>query len=442
MPRKLVYLLLCLSLAGYLVTCYFIQRENFALLISVYSSLFILYFWLLALKQEISLRTAITTGLIFRFVLLFSFPALSDDIYRFLWDGRLYQTGINPFDFKPAELISQSTDAYLKQLYPYLNSPDYYSVYPQLLQYIFRLATEAGGDSIIKATIILKSVIFLFECGSVYLVIRLLRLKKLDERGVFIYLFNPLVIIELTGNIHFEAVMIFFVLLTALLVHNKQFLAAAFPLAMAIQAKLLPLITIPLLIKKFGIAKTALFGSLCLFILWLSSPLLWTNTGRYFHFFSSLQLYYGKFEFNGSIYSLFSAIGWWFAGYNPIWWVSKIMLLITLAPFAIIYKRRPGFLKGFFWLMTAYLLCSAVVHPWYLAILIALSPFVNYRFPLAWTALAPLTYITYSVLPYQQNYWFVALEYLTVAAVLLYEMRTNLIGSVLPVRVAGNLKDA
>ena len=92
--------------------------------------------------------------------------------------------------------------------------------------------------------------------------------------------------------------------------------------------------------------------------------------------------------------------------------------------------------------MTAYLLCSAVVHPWYLAILIALSPFVPYRFPLAWTALVPLTYSTYSVLPYQQNYWFVAIEYLFVAAILLYEMRTHFISLVLPVRVAGKLKEA
>lgn len=440
MPRKLVCLLLCLSLAGYLAAGYIIKRENVALLITVYSSLFIIYFWLLRLKHDISLSTAIVAGVMFRFSLLFCIPALSDDIYRFLWDGRLFQTGINPFDLKPSEIITSTTDTFLQQLYPSLNSPDYYSVYPQLLQYFFRLATELGGDSILRGTIILKSIIFIFECGSIVLLIRLLRLKNRDLRGVFLYLFNPLVIIELTGNIHFEAVMIFFILLTVMLLYKKQFVAALPALTLAIHAKLLPLIAVPLLFKKFGMLRTALFGIFCLLLLWLSSPLLWTDIERYQHLFSSLQLYYGKFEFNGSIYTLFNAIGWWIAGYNPIWWVSKIMLLTTLVLFTLIYYRKPGFLSGFFWLMTAYLICSAVVHPWYLAILIALSPFIPYRFPLAWTAFVPLTYATYSMTPYQQNYWLVAIEYTVVLAVFLYEMRIHFAGSILPVRVAGKLE--
>ena len=60
------------------------------------------------------------------------------------------------------------------------------------------------------------------------------------------------------------------------------------------------------------------------------------------------QSYYGKFDFNGSIYSLFSAVGRWIAGFNPIWWVSKILRLINLVLFAYHLNRRPGFFEGFF----------------------------------------------------------------------------------------------
>ena len=442
MTRKLVYILLGLSLTGYILIGYFLPRENFTQLIAVYASLFISYFCLLRMKSEISLKEAIAAGLLFRFVLLFCLPALSDDIYRFLWDGRIYQSGINPFDFKPSEIIANSTDPFLQQLYPYLNSPDYYSVYPQLLQYFFRIAAEFGGSSILGGTIILKSIILLFECGSIFLLIKLLHLKQSDPWSLLIYLINPLVIIELTGNIHFEAVMIFFVLLTALLLYRSNFVVAIPALTLAIQAKLIPLIAIPLLVKKYGLMKTCLFGLLCLFTLWISSPLLWTGTDTLEHFFSSLSLYYGKFEFNGSLYSLFSAIGWWIAGYNPIWWVSKLMLLLTLTLFALIYYRKPEFLSGFFYLMSVYLLCSAVVHPWYLAILVALAPFVPWRFPLAWSALIPLTYITYSVRPYQQNYWLVAMEYAIVFAVLLYDLNRGGRLSILPVSVSRDFKES
>lgn len=423
MSRKLVYLLLFLSLIAYLITGYKLQRENFGLLILLYSGLFIVYFGLLKSKEQISLPLAIAAGLLFRFVMLFSFPALSDDVYRFLWDGRLQQLGINPFDFTPRQAIAQNPDTFLNLLFPYLNSPDYYSVYPQLLQYIFRVATEIGGTNLLAGVIVLKSFIFLIECGNIYLLNKLLALNKLNPRLISIYLFNPLVIIELTGNIHFEAIMIFFVLLTAWLLQKKQLPQAALALTLAIQAKLLPLIGIPLLVNKLGFSKTILFGIGCILLFWISSPFLWGGTERYLHFFSSLQLYYGKFEFNGSIYTLFRGAGIWLLGYNPIEWVSKIMMVLTIMLFLIIYKSRSGFLQGFFWLMVIYLGFSAVVHPWYLAVLVAIYPFTKYRFALVWTAFVPLTYIAYSETPYQQNYWIIALEYVVVVGWLIYETR-------------------
>lgn len=425
MPRKLVYLLLALSLIGYLITGFYLQRENFTLLIFLYSSLFIIYFFLLQHKNQISLRTGILAGLAFRFCLLLSFPALSDDVFRFLWDGRLQELGINPFDFTPRQIIGQNTDKFLNELYPNLNSPDYYSVYPQLLQYLFYIATKLGGQNLLAGAIILKAIIILFECGSIWLLIQLLKLKHLDKRNVLIYLLNPLVIIELTGNIHFEALMIFFVLLTAWLLLKKQSSAAAGALSLAVQAKLLPLIAIPLLFKKFGLWRTFLFGFLCVLLVGICSPLLWDEPERLIHIFSSLQLYYGKFEFNGSVYSILRGGGWWLLGYNPIWWVSKIMMLLTIVVSIIIYRRSQDFLKGFFWLLISYLLLSAIVHPWYLAILIALSPFLPYRFALVWSALVPLTYHTYVVEPYEQNYVLIAVEYAAVAGYLVYELRRH-----------------
>lgn len=425
MPPKLIYLLLFLSLLAYLLTGLLLKREDFNMLISLYSGLFILYFLLLKFQDQLSLSAGIAAGLLFRLSLLFSFPVLSDDVYRFLWDGRLQQLGINPFDLTPKEIIGNTTDSYLQQLFPLLNSPEYHSVYPQLLQYIFRLATEIGGQSILAGIIVLKSVIFLFECGTIYLLSRLFKIRNINPRAIYIYLFNPLIIIELTGNIHFEALMIFFILLTAWLLTKKTFIVAAVPLSMAVQAKLIPLIGIPLLIPRFGLWKTMVFGFACALLLLINSPVFWGSPDRVLHLLGSLQLYYGKFEFNGSIYSVLRAAGWWLWGYNPIEWLSKIMILLTLITFWFIYRSKADFLQGFFWLICSYLLFSAVVHPWYLAILVALSPFVKYQFALAWTALIPLTYITYTQIPYEQNYWIIGLEYLLVMGLAAIEIRKS-----------------
>ena len=132
MPKLTLYSLLILSLAGYILMGYFIERPNFELLITVYCSLFLISFLILNNKEAYPFKVLLFSGLLFRFCLIFSTPALSDDFYRFIWDGRIQQLGFNPFDFTPRQFLNHNSDSFLNQLFPYLNSPDYYSVYPQL----------------------------------------------------------------------------------------------------------------------------------------------------------------------------------------------------------------------------------------------------------------------------------------------------------------------
>ena len=425
MPVRLRYSLLLLSMAGYILMGYFVERSNFIFLISIYSSLFLIYFYFLKYPDNLNFKTAIFAGLLFRGVLLFSFPSLSDDIYRFMWDGRIQQSGINPFDYTPRQLLALHPDTYLISLFPDLNSPDYYSVYPQILQVIFRITVEIAGENTLIAAFIFKFIILIFEAGTIYLLFQIFKINKLNPKLIYIYVLNPLVIIELTGNIHFEALMIFFLLLTAFLIQQNKHKLSIAALVLAIQAKLIPAILIPLLIKESGFWKTFFYGLSCLIIFYILSPYLWGEPDKFFNFLTSLKLYYGKFEFNGGIYSILSGAGWWISGFNPIYFVSKLMMGLTIAGFVYVYFKNKNFLTGMFWLFAIYLIFSAVVHPWYLTTLIVLCPFVNFRFALIWSALIPLTYITYQTSPYQQNYWIIAIEYTAVFAFLFYEFRTT-----------------
>jgi hypothetical protein len=425
MPRLTLYSLLLISLAGYVLTGYFIARSNFEFLITIYSCLFLASYLLLKNKQDNNFKLLFLSGILFRFCLIFSIPALSDDFYRFIWDGRIQQLGFNPFDFTPREILNQNQDVFLKQLFPLLNSPDYFSVYPQLCQTVFKIASAIGQESLQLNLIVLKTVIFLSEIGTIYLLNRLIILSKKDPSLILIYLLNPLVIIELTGNIHFEALMIFFFLLTVLLFYRQKYVGSAAALSLAIQAKLLPILVLPLLIKKIGIRKTVWYGSFCILLTVLLSLGLINTPDRITHIAKSLNLYYGQFEFNGGIYLFFRTLSWAAMDYNPIAFLSKLMILLTIAGMVYIYLKESNLLSGFFWILLIYLGFAAVIHPWYLTPLVALSVFIRYRFILLWSALVPLSYLTYRTIPYSENLWIIALEYCIVLVYLFYELKIS-----------------
>lgn len=422
MPKWIQYFLILISLTGYILVGYYIERTNFLQLISVYSSLFLIAYVFQKNCSPDNFKVLLLSGLLFRFCLIFSVPALSDDFYRFVWDGRIQQLGINPFDFTPAQFIKLHSDPLLHKIFPYLNSPDYYSVYPQICQSIFKIASGIAGDSLYRTIIILKSAIFLSELGTILILNKLLSAKVNTKSLQLIYILNPLVIIELIGNIHFEAFMIFFTLLAVWLINQQRYISSAGALSFAIQTKLLPIIFIPLLIKKIGLKKTINYTVVCLIFTTVLSLILLNSTGRFSHFAESLRLYYGKFEFNGSFYNLFRSIGHWFLAYNPIAILSKIMITLALSVMIWVYWRKFELLNGMFWLLTIYLAFSAVVHPWYLTPLVALSAFIRLRFALIWSALIPLSYYTYSNTPYNENYWFTGVEYLIVFAFLIWEL--------------------
>ena len=61
--------------------------------------------------------------------------------------------------------------------------------------------------------------------------------------------------------------------------------------------------------------------------------------------------------------------------------------------------------------MFIYTIFGAIVHPWYILILVAFTPFVKWRFGILWSVLICLSYYTYRVIPYQENINLVILEY-------------------------------
>ncbi len=153
------------------------------------------------------------------------------------------------------------------------------------------------------------------------------------------YALNPLVIIELSGNLHFEAVMIFFCAVSIyFLLKNKMLLAGIF-LSLAVATKLFPLIFIPFLIKylkrqnRLYFFATFFVCSIILFIPFLNPVFLK-------HFLESVSLYFQSFEFNGSIYKLLRWIGYKIKGYNIIQFSGILLPVVVLFLFVKLYSNQ------------------------------------------------------------------------------------------------------
>ncbi|OIN60168.1 glycosyltransferase 87 family protein [Arsenicibacter rosenii] len=367
-------------------------------------------------------RFLFMAAILFRLLLLLAPPQLSDDYFRFIWDGRLVAQGFNPYLYLPGTIVNavSGLDEVLLQL---LNSPNYYTVYPPLNQLLFGLAATLSPGSIEGSVFWLRIPVLLAETGCLWLMVQLLKETGKNPNLALLYGLNPLVILELTGNLHYEGVMVFFVLLAGWLLIRGRLVLAGGAMGLAIATKLLPLILLPLAIRWLGWRRGMLFSvislgvMLLLFIPFFSLELVQ-------NLFSSLNLYFQKFEFNASVYYLFRWLGFRLLGYNAVALIGPMLSITTFAGILWLSWRneanQPALLMRLAGILTLYFLMATTVHPWYLTTLVAAAVFVPVRYPLMWSGLVILSYATYQTMPYHENLWFTAFEY---SALLLFAVR-------------------
>ena len=303
-----------------------------------------------------------------------------------------------------------------------------FSNYPPLNQKIFALASLLGGKSILGSVLIMRIVIILSDIGIFYFGRKLLKHLNLSPHLIFWYFINPLIIIELTGNLHFEGVMIFFFVTSLYLLSIKKWVLGGVIYALSISIKLVPLIFLPLFLKHLGFKKSILFylivgiTSLALIAPFFNSEFV-TN---YIH---TVGLWFSNFEFNSGLYNLIKQIGLQF-DVKP-WELIKIygkitpyiiVSLVFLFTFLRNNKKFPVLLSSMLWILTTYYLLAATVHPWYIVFPVFITVFTEYRFSLAWSLVAILSYYAYSQAGFREHLGLLSIEYFVVYGFIIFEL--------------------
>ena len=429
----------------YFLFSYFLDRSDFLNLLLLYTGLFY-GAWKIIQKTTFNFWVWAQLGITARVLLLLAIPNLSQDFYRFIWDGRLLVLGINPYVLTPEQLangshiaqnlISPDTISNAKILIQGMGdlNASHYSNYPPLNQLFFALAAYFAKNSILGSVIALRMIVIGADIGILYFGKKLLERLRLPVENIFWYFLNPFIIIELTGNLHFEGVMLFFVVWALYLLDTKKWVQSAITLGVSVSVKLLPLLFLPLFYKYFnpkGLFDKGFWKMKKFYWVTLTTIIIcfapFTSKTFIFNYSTTIGLWFQNFEFNASVYYIIRWIGYQTVGWNIIAQVGLILPVVVFICVVLLslirkYNTIQNLITGMLLAVSIYLLLATTVHPWYIATAVLLSVFTKYKYALVWSFMICFSYSAYALEGYQENLLMVAMEYGVVISFAMWEL--------------------
>ena len=183
-------------------------------------------------------------GLLFRALLLPMPPTLSDDMFRYVWDGRVQAAGLSPYRYPPSAPQVAGLHAGDQTIWPHINRQDAITVYPPGAQIAFALIWRIAGNSVTG----FKTAFVLAELAGGLALLGLLRALGQPLERVLIYLWSPLLVFEVAHSGHVDGLMLPLLILAFWArVKNRPWLLGL-ALGAATLVKLFPLILVPALL--------------------------------------------------------------------------------------------------------------------------------------------------------------------------------------------------
>jgi hypothetical protein len=356
-------------------------------------------------------------ALLFRLPLLTTPPTLSDDVYRYLWDGNVQNAGVNPYAHR---VDSPALDGLATPTRALVNNPQMASPYLPAAQIVFAVVYRLFPELVTAFQV----VAMLFDLATGLLIMALLRRLGRQPAWAIVYLWNPLIVAEFAHGAHIDALMVMLMMGGLLAMTNERYFVLRITysvlspllLGLATLVKPIPILLLPILLPRWGWKRTAIYGLTVFVGLAVYSGAGWglttpldAGTGL----FGATRLYLSRWNFNGGLYHWLEvfvtgyktegAVPTGTPGIETAKMICAGLLLVILVVVFWRSKQLPTTEAAKLWIapIFAYLLLTPTVHPWYLAPLIALLPFSLFPcFPVSLSSLYLSTSISLSYLTY------------------------------------------
>jgi hypothetical protein len=340
-------------------------------------------------------------------------PALSDDIHRYVWEGRLVLEGINPYLHAPA-----APDlAHLRGAdWASINNPEIPAAYPPAVQLALALGVLLSGGAF--------GIKLVFGALDVLVFVALWRglpaLGIARERAV-VYGWCPLLALEFAGEGHSDSLAVLAMVMALGAQARGRLWLCGGALAVAVAGKLVPIVLLPFLARRAGGARVVVACALGLAALY--APF-WAPPAELAR--GTLE-YAGRWRSNDSLFALVHAVGeglaalGWTEGFPSPWLkepqrLAKFVLAaLALAVLARSWRARHApeqAAAAFFLFFVAF---APALHPWYVALLV---PFLCARPNAGLLAFTGTVYLAYHVLPawlaerrWEEQAWIKVIEY-------------------------------
>jgi hypothetical protein len=279
-------------------------------------------------------------------------PSLSDDLYRYVWEGRVLLHGGNPWRQSPLDpALAPLRDAVV---FPAVNHPELATIYPPLAEAGFALVAA------ISPTVwAMKLWVIGHDLALVALLAALLRAHERSPAWALVYAWNPLALVEYAGSGHNDPTAMAW-LAGALLLARARPSLSALALAAGALVKLAPLLALPFLWRGWRwrarlLATLALAVGLGWFVLQARGAA-----------HSGLFAYGGTWRNNDSLFALAAPLGQRGGRIAAALALAACVTLLVIGGVNALRGTRDAMRAGY--------LLSPVAHPWYQGWFLMLEP--------------------------------------------------------------------